>query len=78
MEIGMLVFLIILSLLIWGVIWYFIAAQFYEAAKEKGYYNKKYLWITFVFGIVGCLLVTALPDRGARLQSGVYDELPTL
>ena len=54
------VFLLAIAILI---DWY-IAKQFEEAARKKGYNDNKYVWICFFFSIVGYLLVIALPDRG--------------
>ena len=45
------------------VVWYFLAKEFYAIAQEKGYDDRKYFWWSFLFGIAGCLLVVALPDR---------------
>jgi len=45
------------------VISYFLANCFYEIACEKGFDARKYFWISFLLGIVGYLLVIALPDR---------------
>lgn len=74
---GLLVFfyLIILGLVIW-LDWY-LAQQFYEAARDKGYNDKKYMWICFWLGAVGYLLVIALPDRGNSLAA-ISDALPEL
>ena len=73
---GFLIFLVAFAVI---VIWYFAALEFYEIAKEKGYSNKKYLWWTFFLGVVGCLLVVALPDRGNHQSNNVaIDELPEL
>ena len=72
-----------MALLIIGVcaltLWvmYLIANEFYKVAQDKGYSNKKYLWISFWLGIIGYLLVIALPDRRKTAQS-VADELPDL
>lgn len=55
----------------------FISKWFAEAAKEKGYRSKKYFWICFWLGMIGYLLVNALPDRGAAGQSEIND-LPEL
>ena len=41
----------------------YIANCFYEIACMKGFYDKCYFWIPFLLGIVGYLLVVALPDR---------------
>lgn len=40
-----------------------LASYFYEIACEKGFSEKRFFWIAFLFGIVGYLLVIALPDR---------------
>ena len=42
---------------------YFIAKQFYNIACEKGFLQKRYFWIPFLLGIIGYMLVIALPDR---------------
>lgn len=55
---------------------YFIAHWFFEVAEEKGYHSKKYFWICFWLGVVGYLLVIALPDRGRG--SDIFGELPQL
>lgn len=60
---------------------FFISRWFYTAAKEKGHQQKKYFWICFWLGMVGWLLIIALPDRGGvlpRKQEPVRDELPEL
>ena len=56
---------------------YLIAREFYFAAQEKGYSGKKYLWICFFLGMVGYLLVIALPNR-ASAKVEANDELPPL
>lgn len=45
---------------------YQIANQFYEIAEMKGFQERKYFWIAFLLGIVGYLLVIALPDKNQR------------
>ena len=58
---------------------YMIAEWFYEVAEEKGYHDTKYLWICFWLGIIGYLLVVALPDRGNMQKAEIdSDELPEL
>lgn len=54
----------------------FLAACFYEIACEKGFEERRYFWIPFLFGLVGYLLVIALPDRGSEftIQSGQGQE----
>ena len=75
MGMASLLMIIIAALAIW-LEWY-IANQFFEAAKAKGYPDRKYLWICFWLSVVGYLLVIALPDRGTSV-SVVSDELPDL
>ena len=60
---------------IW-ILW-LVAKEFYVAAKAKGYYEKKYFWICFLLGVIGYLLVVALPDRG-NAPKAISDELPDL
>lgn len=62
---GWISFLLLLIGVIAVVIDYLIAREFYDAAVDKGYTQKKYLWISFFFGIIGYLLVIALPNRRA-------------
>ena len=45
----------------------FIAECFYNIAYEKGFEERRYFWIPFIFGIIGYLLVIALPDRGCEI-----------
>ena len=40
-----------------------ICQEFYAVAEQKGYADKKYFWYSFIFGLVGYLLVIALPDK---------------
>ena len=41
----------------------YIAGCFADIAAEKGFEERKYFWIPFLFGIIGYLMVIALPDR---------------
>lgn len=56
-----------LIVLIVGIIadW-FLAGCFYDIACEKGFHERKYFWIPFLTGIIGYILVAALPDRKRR------------
>ncbi len=54
------IYLIVLILFIW--LNYYIAESFEMVAKTKGYYEKKYFHLCFWTGIIGYLLVIALPD----------------
>ena len=44
--------------------WIFLAWEFYNIAKIKGFPGIKYFVICLIFAPVGYLLVIALPDRG--------------
>lgn len=71
------VILIIIGCLLALWVDYLIAKEFYIVTQAKGYSDKKYLWICFFLGVVGYLLVVALPDRG-NTPKAVSDELPDL
>ena len=72
--------LLIVSVLFALIVDYAIAWQFYESACYKGFNNRKYLWLCFLFGMVGYLLVISLPNRNgtAAVSNIVSDELPDL
>lgn len=53
--------LILLALLIW--IWYKIAKNFAKIAADKGYTEKKWFHYCFWLGIIGMLMVCAMPDK---------------
>lgn len=42
----------------------YIADQFKNVAEEKGYYGGRYFWFPFLLGLIGCVYIAALPDRG--------------
>lgn len=73
---GPVVLLLVAVVALW-LSWY-LANQFYEVAKEKGFTDRKYLWICFWLGAIGYLLVIALPDRGNHTTPVISDELPDL
>ena len=54
--------LYILLVIIALVIDYFIAEEFSKIAEMKGHDDAKYFWYTFIFGIIGMLMVVALPQ----------------
>lgn len=72
---GAILYLIILGVAIW-VDW-ILAKQFFEVAQQKGHSENKYFWFCFWLGVIGYLLVIALPDRGNTRQAA-SDELPDL
>ncbi len=67
--------LAVIAAVVW-ILW-LVAQEFYAAAKAKGYSEKKYLWICFLLGVIGYLLVVALPDRG-NTNKTIGDDLPDL
>lgn len=58
---GILMMIIAAAVMLW--IWYLVAKEFYKIAEMKGFPESKYLWISFFLGVVGWMLVIALPDR---------------
>lgn len=42
---------------------YFIADEFRRIAMRKGYCARRYFWWCFFLGIVGYMMVIALPNR---------------
>lgn len=62
-----------------------IAKEFASIAEKKGHNGKRYFWWTFWLGVVGMLMVIALPDvsgSGSNARGGGYriasEELPEL
>lgn len=70
-------YLMILAVPVAIGIGYLIAKEFYKIAEMKGHFQKKYLWISFLLGPIGWLLVIALPDRGDAIPE-IHDDLPEL
>lgn len=66
-----LVSLIILAIVL--LIQFLIAKEFYYVACRKGYEQKKYLWLPFFLGIIGYLLVIALPICNEYKTSRIYE-----
>lgn len=61
-------FLVFLGIVIGIVICFIIASEFAEIANKKGYDGTKYFWYTFFLGIIGALMVVALPDRNSNIN----------
>lgn len=70
--------LVLLGICIGLVISYLIANEFYQIAIMKGFNESKYLWISFFLGMVGYLLVIALPDKSIKNEKVSVDEIPEL
>lgn len=67
-----------LPIVIFYVINWFAAGEFFKIAEDKGYHSKKYFWWAFLMPVVGYLLIIAMPDR-AQYQRSVYNQdLPEL
>ncbi len=56
-------FVYILSIVIVIIINYIIAKKFSDIAEIKGHEGGTYFWFTFIFGLVGMLMVIALPNE---------------
>lgn len=61
--------LIIFAVVVALIIDYIIAKEFADIAAGKGYHESKYFWYCFLLGIVGYLLVIALPDIRHKSQT---------
>lgn len=55
-------FLYLLCIIVAIVIDYVIAKKFADIAEMKGHEGGTYFWFTFLFGVVGMLMVVALPN----------------
>ena len=58
-------FFYLLGIVVALIIDYFIAKKFEEIAEMKGHIGSTYFWYTFIFGVVGMLMVIALPVQTA-------------
>ena len=70
--------LIILGAVALIVLWYFVAKEFRRIAAMKGHDEARYFWWTFLFSIVGMLMVAALPQEGKAPDAVKADELPDI
>ena len=60
------------TLIISVIVWAILANEFYFAACAKGFDSRKYFWMTFFLGILGALVVIALPDHRKKSQNRSY------
>lgn len=68
--------LVFLFIIIGLIIWFFVAKQFKAIAEMKGHDGSPYFWWTFLLGIVGILMVIALPDiTNRKLWEGLIEKL---
>jgi uncharacterized membrane protein len=73
MDEDLLVFLIIIGAVVVIVFYSLLSNKFAEIAEMKGHSHKDYFWICFFLtviglGIIGWLMVIALPDRGSTIE----------
>lgn len=70
--------LIVLGLLIWLLV--SIAREFQRIAAMKGHPEKRYFWWTLFLGMVGMMMVAALPNNASKPQqdNAADDELPEI
>ncbi len=72
--VGLLVFVVVIGSIL---INFLIANEFDSIAKQKGHFNQKYFWYCFFLGIIGCLMVIALPNISSKAKTN-SDELPEI
>ena len=69
-------FLYLLVIIIVIAIDYVIAKKFEQIAEMKGHEGRTYFWFTFIFGIVGMLMVIALPYTRAITINPLPEKQP--
>lgn len=67
------IFLLIAVLILWA--WWFLSKEMSQIAEAKGYSAHRYFHICFWFGIIGFLIVVAMPDLKAHEQRKQIYEL---
>ena len=68
----------LLPIVIFFVVNWFAAGEFYKLAEDKGYHSRKYFWWAFLVPVVGYILIAAMPDRGADQRTVYNQDLPEL
>ena len=59
-------FLYVIIVIIAIILSVVISSKFQEIAEMKGHSGGPYFWFTFFFGIIGMLMVVALPDHSNK------------
>ena len=54
-----------------------IASKFAEIAEMKGHEHDTYFWFTFIFGVIGMLMVIALPDMSNTMEDNANKNADT-
>ncbi len=67
-------FLYVLGIIIALIINVVIANKFVEIADMKGHHGSDYFWFVFLFGIIGMLMVIALPNQKAPTASTLSEK----
>ena len=67
-------FLYLLGIVIALMIDYYIAKKFSDIAEMKGHEGNTYFWFTFIFGLIGMLMVIALPNTEAITIKNLPDK----
>lgn len=68
----------IFPIIVFLVVNWFAAGEFYKIAEDKGYHNRKYFWWAFLVPVVGYILIAAMPDRGGEQRTVYNQDLPEL
>lgn len=66
---GICLILVAVFVVLW--LWWLIADEFSTIAEYKGYTDRKYFWYCFWFGLVGYLMVIALPVKNNKSEGKV-------
>ncbi len=74
-EIELVLGIVLAILGIFVIINYIIAGYFYFAAVDKGYTDGVYFVVPFLFGVIGYLLVIALPNKNNILSQNENDTI---
>ena len=77
MDEGMMILLYILAFIVVVAVSIRVAREFATIAEMKGHDETKYFWFTFLLGIVGMLMVIALPDKGKSDQKTALSDYDT-
>lgn len=72
----MAIFLTILGIALAIILNCVIADQFHRCAIDKGYEERRFFWFPFFFGLIGYLMVIALPDRGDEPGESIIRPAP--
>jgi len=68
----------LVPVIIFFVVNWFAAGEFYKLAEDKGYHSRKYFWWAFLMPVVGYILIAAMPDRGGNQRAVYNQDLPEL